>query len=246
LSEEEKVAIVTGAARGIGRCLVGKLARSGFHVIAVDIDEAELGVAWRGRDDVTQKASDVSSFDAAVDVVGSVMADHARLDLLVNNAALHGPAYQQGPLEMSDTTWRHLMDVNVFGLLNMVRAGVDALAAAEGLVINVSSMSAYTFDPPSAYAVSKTTVSALTVALAAELGPRNIRVLGVAPGMTVSPEYAGPEYEEVRSYYLKGQAIKKAATPEDVADVVHLLAVSDSRLLVGHTIHADSGYHRAA
>jgi NAD(P)-dependent dehydrogenase (short-subunit alcohol dehydrogenase family) len=242
-----RVAVVTGGARGIGHACCARLGEAGATVVVADLDDAAArdaalalpGPAKAARVDVR----DEGSLRALVD---GVVADHGRLDVWVNAAGV----YPVAPLaELDGGRWDEVLDVNLRGTFLGAREAARAMAEnGRGVIVNVSSTAAYRIDGPGAahYAASKFGVRGLTRALAAELGPHGIRVLEVAPTVTLTPgleaqrgslEGAGFALEELGPELPLG----RVAVPDDVARVVLFCASDLSLLMTGSTLAVDAG-----
>jgi 3-oxoacyl-[acyl-carrier protein] reductase len=235
-----KVGLVTGGARNIGRAIALELADAGAAVAIVvrsDIAgatavareiEARGGRALAVRADITDAA-------AVRGAVATTIERFTRLDILVNNAGIRPEA----PLEqISLETWRQVMAVTLEGPLLLVQAALPALERAEGTIINIGGLTAYTGAPHRAHVVTaKAGLDGLTKALAVELGARDITVNLVAPGL-IDTERDGPapEHRKTRTTLLG-----RRGRPEDVAAAVRYLAGPKARYLTGQTIHVNGG-----
>jgi NAD(P)-dependent dehydrogenase (short-subunit alcohol dehydrogenase family) len=237
------VALVTGAGAGIGLATGRRLLAAGHRIVANDVDPAALAAAWgdESADRVVHAVADVSDADAVTAAVDAAVGRLGRLDAVVNNAALHGAAWVGPCLDSTPEQWRRLLDVNVVGIVNVVRACADHLAASGGVVVNVSSMVAYGIGAGSGYAVTKAAVNGLTTSLASELGPRGIRVVGVAPGFISTPYLLSGMSEERQRALVGQQVMDVHGGPEDIAAVIEFLVSPSARLVTGHTLIADAG-----
>jgi 3-oxoacyl-[acyl-carrier protein] reductase len=242
-----QVAVVTGAAHGIGLRTARLLAQRDFAVAAVDVDAMalrdEFGPEFES-DVLLALAGDVSDAAQMAKVIQRVVDQFGRIDVLVNNAALHAAEYNRPCLDMPMADWLKMLQVNLIGPINMTREAAAHLAENEGVIVNVSSMSAFAFDPPTAYAVSKAALSALTLCLAHELGSRRVRVVGIAPGLVTTATVLAGVSEQTLAKYIGGQTIADPITDDDVAEAITLLASSRARVFNGHTVLADLGYTR--
>src|SRR5258707_14646833 len=220
------VALVTGAAGGIGRAIVAALAKAGWTVAATDLAEAG-DVAGA---EVTIPA-DLRGRDACRAVVDAVLAGHGRLDLLVNNAATM--TVVEPTVETMDLWWRDI-EVNLTAPLWLTQAAAAPLRESAGQVINVSSISALRGEPGfSAYAASKAGLLGMTRSLARELAPA-IRVNAIAPGPTETEqlnrdaEFQGMGLDELHRLYTAGMPTARLVQPDEVAGLVLLLPVARS------------------
>ena len=242
-----KVAIVTGAARGLGREYVHRLAEAGARVVAADVaDCGETVSACDGRAiavdvDVTRSEGTQAMAEAAIDAYGGI-------DILINNAALYG-ALNGGRFErLDEAEWDACMAVNIKGIWNCCKAVVAAMRErGGGSIINVASLAALYGMPFSLhYTTSKAAVIGLTRGLARELGNDWIRVNVIAPSAVMTEgtsEFFGPKLERATEVIREGQALKRNLQSEDIAGTVLFLAGDASRYITGQTIMVDGGTH---
>jgi 3-oxoacyl-[acyl-carrier protein] reductase len=235
-----KVALVTGAARNIGRAIALDLAEGGAAVaIVVRADvtaadavvqeiEARGGQALAIRADVTDPKAVRRAVDATIERFG-------RLDVLVNNASIRPEA----PLEqLTLEAWREVMAVTLEGPLLLVQAALAALTRSKGTIINIGGLTAYTGAARRAHVVTaKAGLDGLTKALAVELAAREITVNLVAPGL-IDTQRAGaePEHRKTRT-----ALVGRRGRPDDVSALVRYLAGPNARYLTGQTIHVNGG-----
>jgi NAD(P)-dependent dehydrogenase (short-subunit alcohol dehydrogenase family) len=239
----ERVAIVTGAGRGIGLATVERLLADGFVVAAVDVSErlvAELATRetsppGRLRAE-NASVTDRGSFQRAV---SAVVSGWGRVDVLVNNAGINKPG---GVLDQRDDDWDAVLAVNLKGAF--VATSVVARVMQQqgsGSIVNVGSIGAAGLGASPAYAASKAGLIGLTRQAARELGPHGIRVNLVAPGVTTTEwveRYLGAEGIEGAA---RNAPLRRAATAADIAAVIAFLASDDSRHLTGQVISASGG-----
>ncbi|MDJ0948358.1 MAG: glucose 1-dehydrogenase [Alphaproteobacteria bacterium] len=244
----EKVAIVTGAARGLGREYAERLAGAGAAVLAADLqdsrDTVEAIQAAGGQ--ALSVAIDVSKTSATEHMAKTAQEAFGRIDVLVNNAALYGNL-GSGPFDrLDEAEWDACMAVNVKGIWNACKAVVPAMRArGGGSIINISSLAA-TYGLPYAlhYTTSKGAVIGLTRGLARELGRDWIRVNAVAPSavMTEGTEsFFGEKHERALEVVREGQSLKRNLEARDLAGTVLWLASDASRYVTGQTIMVDGG-----
>lgn len=245
-TSDPHVVLVTGAASGMGLATGRRFLEAGCRVVAWDVAAARLTDAWSdaAASEVLTDVVDVGD-PAATDAGATRLLDaFGRLDVVVNNAALHGAEWQVDCLTLSPERWRQIVDVNLLGPINVLRSCADALSAAKGVVVNISSMVAYGHGRSSPYAVTKTAVNGLTTSLAEELGRRGVRVVGVAPGFVATDtvvESVGPD----RMATLIGlQSLPTVGQPGDIAEVTFFLASEQARMITGQTVVADLGITR--
>lgn len=239
-----KVAVVTGASRGIGRAVAERFARDGARVVvnyARSGDQAEqvvAGIRERGGEAIAVRA-DMGQPEQIAQLFEQTTERFGRLDVLVNNAG----AYDAHRLERSDEAhYAALFDVNVRGVLLASREAARRFGETGGRIINISSGAARAAVPGGAvYAASKAAVEALTRCHAAELGPRGITVNAVAPGFTESDMLDVALPAEARDGMIALTALGRLGRPEDIADVVAFLTSDDARWITGETIGASGG-----
>jgi NAD(P)-dependent dehydrogenase (short-subunit alcohol dehydrogenase family) len=241
-----RVVLVTGAASGMGLATARRFLDSGCRVVAWDVDAPRLHDAWRDSTatDVLADVVDIGDPSATDAGAARLLETFGRLDVVVNNAGLLGAEWQVGCLTLSPEQWRRIVNVNLLGPINVLRACADALSASRGVVVNISSMVAYGHGPSTPYAVTKVAVNGLTASLADELGQRGVRVVGVAPGFVATDtvvELVGPERIAA---LVAMQSLPTVARAEDVANVTFFLASEQARLIVGQTVVADVGITR--
>lgn len=233
------VALVTGAASGIGAATVDSLEEAGARVGALDIEEAS------GRDGVLPLVADVTdgtSIDAAVQ---QVVGEFGRLDVLVNVAGI-GAA---GTIEdNSDDEWRQVFDVNVLGMVRTARAALPHLRRAEHpAVVNVSSVAAIAGLPQRAlYSASKGAVLSLTLAMAADLVDEGIRVNCICPGTADTPWVgrlldAAPDPDAERAALEARQPMGRLGSAQEIAAGILFLAAPTSSFVTGTALEVDGG-----
>jgi NAD(P)-dependent dehydrogenase (short-subunit alcohol dehydrogenase family) len=244
-----KVAVITGAATGIGFAIADALSEAGAHSVITDMNAGAADTAAKSLVSKGRKASSL-----ALDVTSSVMvneacrtlvAAHGRIDILVNNA---GIAKSFIPAEkMDDDTWSSVLDVNLNGVFYCSRAfGSHMLEQGGGAIVNLGSMSAEIVNYPqeqAQYNASKAAVHHLTRSLAAEWASRHVRVNAVAPTYIetdlTKKVAADPE---IRKHWVEGTPMGRMGQPSEIASVVLFLASDAASLLTGSIVLADGGY----
>lgn len=241
---DERVALVTGAASGIGEAVAAAFAERGWRVVAVDVAAPERD----GPADRIERV-DLAEPGAVEGLVERVEKEEGRLDALVNNAAVQLPGAVD---ELELEAWRRTLAVNLTAPFWTIRCAADLLAASGGSVVNVSSVHAeHTSRGMAAYAASKGGLAALTRAAALDLAPRGVRVNAVAPGAVDTPMLrAGLEREHLAEKdgedpvesFARRQPVGRVAEPAEVAEAVLFLADGPgSAFVTGETLVVDGG-----
>ncbi len=241
---EGKTAIVTGAARGIGRAIAIRFAEEGANVAFTDMvyDEAAkslenelsaLGVKSKGY------ASDASNFEMSQASVTQIIADFGRIDVLVNNAGITRDTLL---MRMSEEQWDAVINVNLKSVFNLTKAVQRImLKQRSGSIINLSSVVGITGNAGQTnYSASKAGIQGFTKSVAKELGSRNIRCNAIAPGF-IETEMTGKLAEDVKTEWIKGIPLKRGGTPNDVANLTIFLASDMSQYITGQVIAVCGG-----
>lgn len=229
-----KVAIVTGAAKGMGAAEAGILAQEGATVIVADIDEVK-GTAVATKIGGTFRHLDVADENNWKELIAGVVADHGKVDILVNNAGILAIT----PLAHSTLEeWNRVLAINLTGTFLGIRAVAEPMKdAGGGVIVNISSTAGLTaYSGMSAYVASKWGVRGLTKTAALELGHDNIRVVSVHPGGIRTPMTAGMEDGAM----FAAQPIPRIGEPEEVAKMV-LYLVADATFSTGTEFVVDGG-----
>ncbi len=240
-----KVAVVTGASKGIGAAIARSLAKDGAAVV-VNYASAKAGAdavvdaitAAGGRAIAVQ--ADVTKAEQAQGLVAAAVEAFGRLDVLVNNSGI----YEFAPIEeIAEEHYRRLFDVNVLGVLLTTRAAVGHLGEGASIV-NISSAITHVHTPAAAvYAGTKGALNAISGVLANELAPRRIRVNVVSPGFVVTEgtHTAGVVGSDMETGLVAQTPLGRAGQPDDIAGLVTFLASDDARWLTGENITASGG-----
>jgi NAD(P)-dependent dehydrogenase (short-subunit alcohol dehydrogenase family) len=240
-----KVAVVTGAAQGIGKALADGLAAEGARLVVADLRGAEEAAA--AYSDGVGLTVDVADEDAVRRMVDEILERCGSLDVLVNNAGLYASLEMRPFTEIPLDEWRRVMDVNVASMFLTCRAAVPAMRErGGGAIVNISSGTPFRGVPFLLhYVTSKGAIVALTRALAKELGSAGIRVNCVAPGFTMSDGVKEhPEViEKLRDVSVAARAIQRDQVPEDVVGAVVYLAGPAASFVTGQTIVIDGGQY---
>ena len=243
-----KVAIVTGAARGLGRAYAEAMAREGAAIFACDINscddtvaaiEAAGGRAVGAVTDITSMASCTAMAEQAVRSFG-------RIDVLVNNAALYAGLKGARFEKLDEAQWDAVMTVNVKGLWQCCKAVVQPMRdAGGGSIINISSLAAlYGLPYGLDYVASKAAVIGMTRGMARELGQDHIRVNAVAPSAVMTEgteDFFGEKLEKARKVIAAGQVIQRNLETQDLTGTIIYLASDNSAFVTGQTHMVDGG-----
>mgnify|MGYP001251073584 CR=1 FL=1 len=251
---EGRVAIVTGAARGIGLAAARSLAMEGAHVLLSDIDDDVLAIAAKGLVaeglSVAATRSDVADPASAAAMADVAHARWGRIDILVNNAAISDDT----PIDdLTDERWRHVLAINLDSVLHCTRAALPSLRKSPcASIINIASTQGIRGQPHAmAYATAKGGVVNLTRCMAVDFGPEGIRANAVAPGyidtrMALQKQDGTHEHqtEWYQDIYVKHgrMPLRRAGKPEDVAGPILFLASDDSRYMTGQVLVVDGGF----
>jgi NAD(P)-dependent dehydrogenase (short-subunit alcohol dehydrogenase family) len=235
---EGKVAVVTGAAQGIGEAYARGLAAEGASVVVADLN-AEAGEAVAAATGGLFVRTDVSSAESAAAMVEATVEAYGGIDLLVNNAAIYGEMQFDLLISVDWDYYRKFMSVNMDGALVMTRAVYREMQKrGGGSIVNQSSTAAYLYS--GFYGLAKTGVNGLTQQLAHELGGMGIRVNAIAPGPTdtaATRTQAGDAAEEL----VKGLALKRMGQPEDMVGACLFLLSEESAWVTGQILAVDGG-----
>jgi len=242
-SLDGKVAVVTGAAQGIGRAIAEGLADAGARIVIADLKGAEdAAAAFTDGVGITTDVSDEAAVQKLVDLAAEQCGS---IDILVNNAGLYASLEMRSFEDIPLTEWRQVMDVNVASMFLTCRAVVPVMRAnGGGKIVNISSGTPFRGVPFLLhYVTSKGAIVAFTRALAKELGKDGVLVNCVAPGFTMSAGVqAHPEVvEKLRDVSVSARTIQRDQTPEDVVGAVVFLSGPGSDFITGQTIVIDGG-----
>ena len=263
---EGKVAIVTGAGRmrSIGRPIAMALARAGCDVVLTGTGrprehypQDEQRVGWRDIDSVADDirslgrralpvVSDVSKAEAVQALVERVVREFGKVDVLVNNAGATRGTDRVPVLDLAASEWHRVIDTNLHGTFHMSKACAARMVAQGhgGSIVNISSLAARLLAPETAaYATSKIAVNALSTVMAAELGPKGIRVNAVCPGIIDTSRLDDVGRSELWATMLKTFVpLGRAGTGDDIANLVAFLCSDQGAWITGQHIHVDGGH----
>jgi 3-oxoacyl-[acyl-carrier protein] reductase len=243
-----KVAVVTGAARGLGRAYVEALAAEGAAVVAADLNDCSDSVAAveAAGGQAIAATVDVADGDSCQNMAELVMQAFGRVDILINNAALYAGLKGARFEQLDEDQWDRVMRVNIKGTWLTSRAVVGHMrASGGGSIINIASLAAvfglpYGLD----YVASKAAVIGMTRGMARELGPDHIRVNAVAPSAVMTEgteEFFGEKFEKAKAVIAANQLIPRNLETEDLTGTIVYLASDASRFVTGQTHMVDGG-----
>ena len=237
---EGKVAVVTGAARGIGKAIALEFAKNGADVAFTDLvidengkaTEAEIaayGVKCKGF------ASNAASFDDTHKVVDEIVKEFGRIDVLVNNAGITKDGLM---MRMTEAQWDAVLTVNLKSAFNFIHAVTPVMARQRsGSIINMSSVVGVSGNAGQCnYSASKAGMIGLAKSIAKEMGPRGIRANCIAPGFIIT-DMTAQLSDEIKEGWYKQIPLRRGGTPEDVANVALFLASDMSSYVSGQVIH---------
>ncbi len=245
---EGKVAIVTGAARGLGQAYAQAMAGEGAAVLACDVkpcDDTVAAITEAGGGAVGA-ITDVSSMSSCEAMVDQALAAFGRVDVLVNNAALYSGLKGARFEQLEESQWDAVMNINVKGVWQCSKAVVGAMReGGGGSIINISSLAAvfglpYGLD----YVASKAAVIGMTRGMARELGADNIRVNAVAPSAVMTEgteQFFGEKLEKAKKVIASGQLIQRNLETSDLTGTIIYLASDNSAFVTGQTHMVDGG-----
>ena len=247
---KDKVAIITGAARGIGRAFAVGFAREGADIVVADVSDgsATVKLVEEAGGRAIYVKTDVSNEEECVALARSCVDRFGKIDVLINNAGIFGSIVLKPFIEITGAEFKHVVDVNTSGVFLCTKAVFPYMKEKGGAVVNISSASIIEGVPGMPhYVASKGGVMALTRCLARELGDFNIRINTIAPGFTHSE--GGDQFDRAKllplppldEIQLQGRCIKRPGVPEDLVGTALFLATEDSAFISGQMIVHDGG-----
>ena len=243
---EGKVALITGAARGIGKAIALRFASEGADIAFTDLvindaaQETIREIEALGRK-VKGYASNCAIFEETQAVVEEIVKDFGRIDVLVNNAGITKDGLV---MRMSEQQWDAVIAVNMKGAFNFLHAVVPVMARQRGgSIINMASIAGQTGNPGQVnYSASKAGLIAMAKSVAKEMGPRGIRANSIAPGFIIS-EMTDALPQAVKDEYLKMIPLKRGGTVDDIANTALYLASDLSAYVTGQVIAVNGGMY---
>src|SRR5499427_8983800 len=252
---DNHIAIVSGAARGIGKATALALARNGAHVAAVDVDQAEVEATAGMISALGRKAlplvADVGDIDSIDRMTRKVVGEFGTIDILVNNAGVTRRAYI---MDLTEEDWDRIFRVNAKGVFFCLqRVAREMIPRRSGRIINIASIAGKGFSGTSnaIYAASKGAVISLTKTAAQQLGGHNINVNAVCPGIVRTALYAEmirviaekerTSVEEIERRGVASVPLRRANEPEDIAAMIVFLASPGARNITGQAFNVDGG-----
>ena len=241
---QNKIVLVTGASRGIGRAIALKVAQEGASVAFTYLSSVEKGKALEKElTDLGIKAkgyrSDASDYKQAEDLMNAVIADFGTIDVLINNAGITKDGLL---MRMSEEQWDTVIQVNLKSVFNLTKAATKPMMKAKsGSIINLTSIVGIRGNAGQAnYAASKAGIIGFTKSVALELGSRNIRSNAIAPGFILT-EMTGELNATATEEWTKSIPLKRGGQAEEVADACVFLASDMSKYITGQVLQVDGG-----
>ena len=239
-----KVALITGATRGIGRQIAITLAKEGYHIALnyrkenEELENTKKEIEENKVECLAVKG-DVSSFEDCEEIVKQVIEKFGQIDVLVNNA---GITKDMLLMRMKKEDFEQVLDVNLVGTFNVTKNVIShMLKARSGRIINISSVVGISGNAGQTnYSASKAGIIGFTKSLAKEVASRGVLVNAVAPGF-IETSMTEVVKEEIKEEIAKGIPLKRMGTAEDVANVVKFLCSEDSSYITGQVVHVDGG-----
>lgn len=242
---KEKIALVTGASRGLGKAIALQLAEEGAQIIinyaknSEKAKEVVAAVESTGGKALAMQA-DVSCWQEVEKMVDSIYEKFGRIDILVNNAGVNRDELL---ISMEKEDWDAVINTNLGGLFNCTKAVAKYMMIQKnGRIINMSSVAGERGGRgQSNYAASKGGVNAFTRSVAMELAPKKVTVNAIAPGV-IETEMSSTVIRRAKDFILNSVALKRLGQPEEIAKVVAFLASDDSSYITGEVIRVDGGF----
>jgi len=244
-TSSQNVALVTGAARGIGLAVARRFLAEDWCVALLDIEGKlleESVAALEASERTLALGGDVSDAAAVANALAAIERRFGRLDALVNNA---GIAVFAPLMETSDADWKRVLEVNLTGAFLCTKAAVPLMRGRGGAIVNITSISAVTSTLRSAYGTSKAGLAHLTKQLAVELASLGIRVNGVAPGPVDTAMAKAVHSPEIRADYHDAIPLNRYGLEEELAEAVFFLCSDRASYITGQILAVDGGFDAA-
>ena len=238
--DNKKTAIVTGAAKGIGKAIAERLSNEGFFIVIADVDNENGNKLSEnlGKNKASFYNCNIQSEEEVTGLFNKLIKEHKKIDVLVNNA---GIIKDNMIHKMTFEDFESVIDVNLKGTWLMCREAAKIMREQKsGRIINITSRAWLGNPGQSNYSASKAGIVGLTRVLALELGKYNVLVNAVAPGLIDTP-LTQALTEEVRNKLIQAQPTKTMGKPEDIANAVSFLADENTKFITGQTIYIDGG-----
>lgn len=245
MPDRQRTLLLTGASRGIGHATVKRFSAAGWKVLTVSRQPFSEHCPWEGgaESHVQMDLADIAKLPAAIEELRARLPG-GKLDALVNNAAISpkGPGGARlGVLDTDLITLQHVYNVNLFSVMLLARGFFEELKAAQGSIVNVTSIAGSRVHPFAgmAYATSKAALAALTREMASDFGPHGVRVNAIAPG-EIDTSILSPGTDEIVRREIPMHRLGK---PEEVASTIYFLCTPTSSYVNGAEIHINGGQH---
>lgn len=250
---QDKVVIVTGGAKGIGRGICLAFAREGAGVLCADMDESAgarlVAESATLAGEIRFEAADVAHDDTCRDLVETAVSAWGKVDVLCNNVGMQPPSSYAPAHELPEAMWDRIIDVNLKSFFLMTRWCVPhMLRRRQGVIVNIASIQGLqSMKGVAAYAASKGGILALTRQLAMEYGDDDIRIVAINPGaietrmLEDAVDYRGGDLEQVKVQITQRQPLRRMGQPEDIAEAVLFVASDRASYMTGTDINVDGG-----
>ncbi len=237
LDFKDKIVLVTGGSRGIGKAIAESFAEAGATVI-VTYRNAIDDVYFNSKN-IRHYQCDVADMKSVQEVVDGILKDHTKIDVLVNNAGITKDGLL---MRMSEDDWDAVLDTNLKGVFNMTKAVTRSMMSKRsGKIINITSIVGIMGNAGQAnYVASKAGVIGFTKSVARELASRNININAIAPGF-IATEMTDKLTDEIKQGYLNSIPLKKFGSGSDIANAVKFFASDESSYITGQTLCVDGG-----
>lgn len=239
---KDKVALVTGAGRGLGAATALRLAKEGAHIVVNDISKENASQICGEIEKLGRKAllnnHDISDHKQAASMIEETVKAFGRLDVLVNNAGITRDALLH---KLEEAQWDEVIRINLKGVFNVGQAAAKVMMNQKsGTIVNLASVAAFGNIGQTNYSASKAGVIGMTITWAKELSKHNIRVNAIAPGM-IDSVLTRQVPTEVMDKFVQKIPLKRIGKPEEIASLIHFLSCDESSYITGQCIVIDGG-----